>query len=190
MKKIREIFSNLITWYNGLDSIKKLIVTVIGVIILAIFVKLISMIDLSDKVVDYKNLSLASVMEKCEITNDRECYVKSNAIITNLMLTTAGKYEIQDQKVKLEYYSKYAKYKEYNISNSKFSKLVNGISDDVFVGVDKSTVNMEELYPIIKNIYVYSKENSMYIVELNTETPHAVGLKYTTDDTFYIFYLE
>lgn len=190
MKKIREKFSNLIAWYNGLDSIKKLIVTVIGVVALFGLVKLISMIDLSKKIVDYKNLSAAYVMENYEITNDKQIYVKSNRIITDLLLTTADRYQIQDKKVKLDYYFKYAKYKEYSVSNSRFKRIINNIADSVFSDVDRNTVNMNDIYPIIKNMYVYSAENSMYVIELNTAEPHAIGIKYTSENTFYIFYLE
>ena len=190
MKKIRDKFSDLLEWYSGLTSIKKMIVTIIGVIILFILVRLVSMIDLNEKIIDYKNLSLNYVVENCDVTYDKECYVKSNAILCNLLLTSTGRYEIQEKKVKLNDYAKYAKYKEYNISSSKFGKLVNGIADDVFMGVDKYKISMDELYPIIKNIYTYSKENDMYIVEINTPMPHAIGIKYTTENTFYIFYLE
>lgn len=186
MNKIREQFNKIIKWYDSLNSGKKLVATVFLLVILIILVSLVSKIDFDTKILNYKEITAENLITNSEISNDRTIYLKANTIIDNLLKTYDGEYYINEEKVKLDDYHKYAIFDEYNISKSKLKKKVQNIEN----AIEQGKTNENEFYPLIKNIYKYSDTHQMYVVELNTNIRHIIGLKFDNNNRFTIFYIE
>lgn len=185
MNKIKEKFNEVLSWYNSLESSKKLVATVFALVILIILVSLVSKIDFDTKILNYKEINAEFLISNSEVSNDRTVYLKSNMIIENLLKTYNGEYFLNEKKVKINDYHKYAIFEEYNISQNKLKQRVQNIEN----ALENDKKGTEEFYPLIKNIYKYSDTYQMYVIELNTNIRHVIGLKF--DDTrFSIFYIE
>lgn len=185
MSKIKNHFNKVLSWYNSLESSKKLVATVFLLVILIILVSLVSKIDFDTRILNYKNLNAETLISNSELSNDRTIYLKANTIIENLLKTYNEEYYINGKKVKLKDYYEYAIFEEYNISNNKLKQKVKNI-ENAFKEDKKGN---EDFYPLIKNIYKYSDTYKMYVIELNTNIRHVVGLKFN-NDRFSIFYIE
>lgn len=187
MKKIRELISNLSRWYYSLESSNKLAVTIIAVIALFLIVTFLRSIDLSKRTINYKELKPEAIIQ-LQKTEDRDIFMKTNDIIEKIVFATAGEYKINDTTVKVGDYRKYALKSEYKISGLKFNSRINSIGKD-FLKDKKGNLEYKDIYPVIKNIYVYNADRGYYICELTTEEQHFIGLE-LQDEKFYIFYLE
>ena len=87
---IREKFNKIVGWYNDLDSIKKLIVTFFGLIILIILVNILGNINFEEGIIEYNWDSGNNLVSNLTVNNDREIYLKSNVILKNLITEKKG----------------------------------------------------------------------------------------------------
>lgn len=188
---LKNKINKCIEWYYSLDGNKKLLVTIGAVILLIILVKLLSMINLKKGIIEYDWNSTEEFTSGLNCTNDRNIYAKSNEIVKRLIMTSNGEYYIKEKKVTISDWYNYIKFEEYNISKNKFKKIVENINDDFDLAISEYG-SAELLYnSLIENIYVYSDSYKMYIVCLNINgNYHYVGIKYESDNSYSIFYLE
>ncbi len=189
MDKIKGLFTNLINWYFSLKSHLKLLVTVIAVFALAILVRLISGVDVGSKIINYKELSGEYAINNLQLVKNRNTFLATNDVIEKMLFTNFGQYKINDKKVKIKDYYDFSLYEEYKISYFKFKDKIENISNEVFEGKDISNLTSGVVYPIVKNIYLLSEKENMYMCELNSKTRHFVGIK-IEDNKYYIFYVE
>lgn len=188
MGKIENLRRNFVNWYYSIDVVKRLAFTITAVVILFLIVNLIGKIKVSGRLIDYSTLNPEYITESLEITKDRTIYLNSTDCISKMILSSIGQYKIGNKKVGLSHYYKYVKFDEYSISKGKFKKAINTISDEIFEGKSRENVDVSSIYPIVKNVYVMSEANQLYICELNTEQQHFIGIKFQ-NDLFYIFYI-
>lgn len=190
---IRERFNKIVGWYNDLDSIKKLIVTFFGLIILIILVNILGNINFEEGIIEYNWDSGNNLVSNLTVNNDREIYLKSNVILKNLINTTNNEFYIKEEKVKISDWYKYVVFEEYKseISSGEFKKIVKKISDEFNI-INKNNESIENIYnSLITNIYLYSESYNMYVVEFNIgENLHYIGLKFNSDNSYSIFYIE
>lgn len=187
MKKIKNFFRNIFEVYNNFTGVQKLIFTTICVLILMLLVFLISYLDFSDKIINYKELNMNDIVKNNEPIRDRDIYIKCNYIIEELLRIVKNDYKINNSKISIDDVHKYALYNEYGISNNKFKSKLKNIYNDI---ITDSSKDVSEYYPIISNIYSYLKEQNMYIIEINNEDKkHYIGIQ-IQNDKYYIYYLE
>ena len=99
----------------------------------------------------------------------------------------------KEEKVKISDWYKYVVFEEYKseISSGDFKKIVKKISDEFNI-INKNNESIENIYnSLITNIYLYSESYNMYIVEFNIgDNLHYIGLKFNSDNSYSIFYIE
>ena len=188
VNKISDFIGKVINWYGELNGIRKLGVTVAAVIIIAILATGISKINFDEKIINYKDLYYDNIVS-LDVNEDKDVYIKCDSSIKRLILTYFGNYNIGNKNIDLDDFYEFSKNEEYKISKSKFNKLIGNIVTELQSERNASLNNMETFYPIVKNIYTYSSENKMYLVEFSTEQKHILGLQFK-EGRFYIFYVE
>ncbi len=188
VNKIKELVANVINWYSELTGMKKLYVTIIGVIIIALLAMAISSINLDEKIINYKEISSDSITA-LEVNNDKDIYIMCDAAIKRIIQTHYGNYQLGNEEIDYNDLYEFAKDWEYNISKSKFKKRIGNIVTELQSERNASLNSMETFYPIVKNIYTYSVENKMYFIEFATKERHVLGLHFK-EGRFYVFYVE
>ena len=188
IKKIREAIGRAINWYSELTGIKKLQVSLIGLIVLALLAFGISNIRIGGKSINYKEINHDNIVTM-SVNTDKNTYIMIDTAIKRLILATYDSYNISKLDISVKDFYDYAKEEEYNISKGKFTKKIKNMVNELQAERNGNVSNLESFYPIIKNIYTYSETNKMYFAELNTEKPHMIGIHFK-EGNFYIFYLE
>lgn len=186
--KIKELISKAVNWYGELTGLKKLYVTIIGVVFIAILATAISNINLDEKIINYKEINSDSIMT-LEINNDKDIYIMCDTAIKRLILIYYENYKLGNVEIDYNDVYEFAKDWEYNISKSQFKKRISEIVTELQSERNASIDNMETFYPMLKNIYTYSAENKMYFIEFDTNERHILGLHFT-EGKFYVFYVE
>ena len=75
----------IISWYNSLTGVQKLIVTSILVIILMLLVYIISNVRIGYDLIDYKNITRESLLQNSVESNDRDIFTKGEGIINSII---------------------------------------------------------------------------------------------------------
>lgn len=188
VNKIKDLVSKAFNWYGELTGLKKLYVTIIGVVIIAFLVMAISNINLDKKIINYKEINTDSIMA-LEVNNDKDIYIMCDTAIKRMILTHYGNYKLGSEKIDYNDLYEFSKDWEYSISKSKFKKKIGKIVTELQSERNASLNNMETFYPVVKNIYTYSVENKMYFIEFATKERHILGLHFIKG-RFYVFYVE
>lgn len=186
--KIRDFVGKVFNWYSELSGIRKLVVTIVAVVIIAFLATGISKINLDEKLINYKEISYDNIVA-LEVNEDKDVYIKCDSAIKRLISTYFDNYKIGNDNVELDDFYEYAKDEEYNISKSKFKKIIGNTISELQSERNASMSNIESFYPIVKNIYTYSTSNKMYFVEFATDQTHVIGLHFK-EGKFYVFYVE
>lgn len=188
IEKIRKGVRNAIDWYSGLVGIKKLQVTIILVIVLALLAFGISKVRIGGRTINYKDINYESIINM-EKNSDKNTYIMIDTALKRLILASYDSYNINGNKINLKDFYDFAKEEEYSISKGKYTKKISEMFTELQKERNGNVSNLESFYPIAKNIYTFSEENKMYFIELDTEKPHIIGLHFK-EGNFYIFYLE
>lgn len=180
---MKKIISKFKEFENELNSSQKLIMYIILVFLLILAVNMISKLSFGSNNIDYRQIENDILSQKYEVTKDREIYMKIGFIIDEINKINRDEYEIDGKKVSINDLYKYAKFSEYQISKSKFKKNIS----KAFGNIQTNEIE----YSIIKNIYNYSSEQGMYIVEIETaeNNKNYIGIN-LKENNFYIFYLK
>ncbi len=190
---MNDIIRKITNWYINLSGLKKLVISVIAILILVILVKLLSGVKIRYEIIDYNNYNIDSLLKNSTLCTDRKIFVQSEEVIDKLFDTQNGTYDIQNKKVKVSDYYDYVVFSDYKykFSKSKFKSNLKDITNAFKeqYGVQSPSELTEG--SIIDEIYLYSESYGMYLVKLNVESKDwYIGIKYETDDTFSIFYFE
>lgn len=188
VNKIKDLVGRVVNWYGNLTGLKKLYVTIIGVVIMALLAMAISNINFNERIIKYKEINTDSIMS-LEINNDKDLYIMCDTAIKRIILTHYGNYKLGNEEIDYKALYEFAKDWEYNISKSQFKKKIAKIVTELQSERNASLNNMETFYPIVKNIYTYSVENKMYFIEFATKERHILGLHFK-EGRFYVFYVE
>lgn len=188
VNKIKRLVGKAVNWYGELTGLKKLYVTIIGVVIMALLAMAISNINFNERIIKYKEINTDSIMSS-EINNDKDLYIMCDTAIKRIILTHYGNYKLGSKQIDYKDLYEFAKDWEYNISKSQFKKKIGKIVTDLQSERNASLSTMETFYPIVKNIYTYSIENKMYFIEFATKERHILGLHFK-EGRFYVFYVE
>lgn len=188
INKVKEWIGNIVNWYGELTGLKKLYVTIIGVVIIAFLVMVISNINLDERLINYKEINNDSIMA-LEVNNDKDIYIMCDTAIKRIILTHFGNYKLGSEEIDYKDLYEFSKDWEYSISKSKFKKKISKIVTELQAERNASLNNMETFYPIVRNIYTYSIENKMYFIEFATKERHILGLHFK-EGRFYVFYVE
>ena len=188
IKKIRDAIGRAINWYSELTGVKKLQVSIIGLIVLALLVYGISNIRVGGRTINYKEIKPDNIVTMT-VNTDKNTYIMVDTAIKRLILASYDNYSVSQHEIKVKDFYDYAKEEEYNISKGKFTKKISKMVSELQTERNGNVSNLESFYPIIKNIYTYSEGNKMYFAELDTEKQHFIGLHFK-EGRFYIFYLE
>lgn len=188
VNKIKDLVGKVVNYYSELTGVKKLYVTILGVVIMALLVMIISNINLDEKLINYKEINDDSIMT-LELNNEKDIYIMCDTAIKRLIQVHYGNYVLGNEKIDYNDVYEFAKDWEYNISKSKFKKRIGKIVTELQSERNASLNNMETFYPIVKNIYTYSSENKMYFIEFDTKERHILGLHFK-EGRFYVFYVE
>ena len=191
---MKEIFLYLKDKYENLSNIKKLVLLIFGVIVLMILVNLISNFSLKETIIDYDHITPESLVELSDVTNDRKIYTILDNIITDFLNTSIGKRKINEKEVKIKDYYNNALLEDYkyNMSFSEFKKIANNFFSKIFnEDIKYSKIPLDY---VIKDIYVYSKSQNLYIVNLNTNSEEEayIGIKIdmSNEHKYHIFYID
>lgn len=185
INKIVRIISNL-------TKTQKIIASLIVLIILMIAVNFLSTLSFKETIIDYKNENASTLIQNKEKLKDRDLYITLESIVENFLNTNIGKYKLNNKTIKLKDYYENVLFDEYkyNRSFNKFKKISNIFFKKIFVNEKYNEIPLDD---VISNVYIYSKERKMYIVEVNTNTEEKGYIGIKIDDTFniyYIFYIE
>lgn len=193
MEKIGRLKAKITEFINSLSKTQLILVALAALIILIIAVNFLSTLSFKETIIDYKNETASSLIAEKELLKDRDIYLTLEAITENYLNTYIGKYKVNNKTMKLKNYYNDVLFDEYKYNRSfrKFKKTANNLYKKVFVnGKEYNEIPLET---IVNNIYVYSKERDMYIVEINTNTEEKGYIGIKLDDSFkiyYIFYVE
>lgn len=191
MKRIDAI-NNIGRFISNLTKTQKIIVSLIALVILIISVNFLSTLSFKETIIDYKNENASTLIVDKEKLKDRDLYITLESIVENFLNTNIGKYKLNNKTIKLKDYYENVLFDEYkyNRSFNKFKKISNKFYKKIFINEKYNEIPLEN---IVSDIYIYSKERKMYIVEVNTNVDEKGYIGIKIDDTFnvyYIFYIE
>lgn len=188
VKEKNKFLKYIDNFYNSLTKTQKIIVSLIILIILMIAVKFLSTLSFKETIIDYKNENAYTLIENKEKLKDRDIYITLESIVENFLNTNIGKYKLNNKTIKLKDYYENVLFEEfkYNRSFNNFKKISNRFYKKIFVDEKYNEIPLDD---IISNVYVYSKERAMYIVEVNTNTQEKGYIGIKIDDTFNIYYI-
>lgn len=188
LNKIRKLIGKVLNWYSELVGLKKLYVTIIGAVIIALLALAISNINFDERIIEYKEINMDSITA-LEVNRDKDIYIMCDTVIKRFIFSYYGNYKLGNEEIDYNDIYKFSKDWEYNISKSKFKKILTEIVTELQVERNATVNNIETFYPIIRNIYTYSDENNLYFVEFDTNEKHILGLHFK-EGRFYVFYIE
>lgn len=191
MKRIDAI-NNIGRFISNLTKTQKIIASLIALVILIISVNFLSTLSFKETIIDYKNENASNLIVDKEKLKDRDIYMTLESIVENFLNTNIGKYKLNNKTIKLKDYYENVLFDEYkyNRSFNKFKKISNKFYKKIFINEKYNEIPLEN---IVSDIYIYSKERKMYIVEVNTNVDEKGYIGIKIDDTFnvyYIFYIE
>lgn len=178
-----------------MDKIRdKKLYLLMGILVILILIVLRSLItSQNDAIVDYDEITSGiQIIQKGEVTKDREVYYIIEDILTNLS-SAYGESELGENSIESYYDVLNKSYKHY-IGKTKYLELINNFfskltyTDSSGMGVYSNI----QTTGAIKEIYELDKDTYISVLSLNDSTSYAfIGVKLDTDmNTFEIFYLE
>ena len=183
----------IISWYNSLTGVQKLIVTSILVIILMLLVYIISNVRIGYDLIDYKNITRESLLQNSVESNDRDIFTKGEGIINSIINSYFSKYYIEDEEDKVSDFYNYTLINDYKyaISSGRFNNNVKEICNDFEEEQNTDDISSLVGFSIVDTVYLYSEDNEMYLFKLNISSDeHYIGIKFDENNKYSIFYLE
>ena len=190
--------------FNNLSNKEKLALATTSLVLLVVVIRVISIFNQKDSLLDYSNFDVKEVIDFSEESFDRQTYLDLTNIVRTFLASynleinayrTHINYDIINYKIEDYYYALSADLQKY-MSKEKYIEIVNSMCKK-FVLIDRYGEYVPDNNRIIKNVYVvpeYMYGNGYYICCLNTKmtnTTSYIGIKLDSETKQYnIFYLE